>query len=246
MVLDVLKDYIGSGSSVGVITPFAAQADLIRKSAFKQFQSEHLDDVDFTSGTAHRFQGDERDVILFSTVIAPNTPPKTARWIENQRNLLNVAVSRARKALIIFGHPEAATMLNVPTLVSLRQAAIEGLPEIEATTWLVHSESEKRLKDALCEIGLNPLLKPVEEGYELDFALLVEPSFKLNIEVDGGHHLDFSRGKQRRRDIARDRILSALGWKIIRVPAWRCLKDPGGIAAEISSYIDRGGDSNGQ
>jgi len=75
---------------------------------------------------------------------------------------------------------------------------------------------------------------------------LVEPSFKLNIEVDGGHHLDFSRGKQRRRDIARDRILSALGWTIIRVPAWRCLKDPGGVAAEISSYIDRGGDNNGQ
>ena len=246
MVLDILKDYIGSNSSVGVITPFAAQAALIRKSAFKQFQGEHLDDIDFTSGTAHRFQGDERDVILFSTVIAPNTPPKTARWIENQRNLLNVAVSRARKALIIFGHPEAATTLNVHTLVSLRQAAIEGLPEIETTTWLVHSESEKRLKDALCEIGLNPLLKPVEEGYELDFALLVEPSFKLNIEVDGGHHLDFSRGKQRRRDIARDRILSALGWKIIRVPAWRCLKDPGGVAAEISSYIDRGGDNNGQ
>ena len=79
--------------------------------------------------------------------------------------------------------------------------------------------------------NLEPLAKLNMEGYELDFALM-EPGIKLNIEVDGDQHLDV-RGRQRRQDITRDRILSRLGWTVIRIPAWRCYAEVDLVLEEI-------------
>ena len=78
--------------------------------------------------------------------------------------------------------------------------------------------------------NLLPYAKPEVEGYELDFALL-EEGIKLNVEVDGDQHID-ARGRQRRQDITRDRVLAKLGWTVVRIPAWRCHE-------EIDSVIDK-------
>ncbi|MCP3912974.1 MAG: DUF559 domain-containing protein [Actinomycetia bacterium] len=235
VVLGIIKDELASGSGIGVVTPFAAQAALIRRLADQRFGSEALASVDFTVGTAHRFQGQEREVIIFSTVLAPNTSPATARWVEQQRNLVNVAASRARRALIVVGHPTAAIELNVPTLASLRKAALEGLPYVSAD-WMVHSEAEKRLRDALWQVGLSPLVKPVVEGFELDFGFDGPGIRRTNVEVDGRQHVD-TRGKQRRRDLTRDAILRAAGWQVLRVPAWRCLSEPDIVSGEIAAAV---------
>ncbi len=231
-VVEQLEPLIGSGRSVGVVTPFAAQAELIRGMARRRFGNETLASIDFAAATAHRFQGGERDVMIFSSVVAPGIAPRSATWVEDQRNLINVAASRARQHLIVVGHPTAAGEFNLPTLASLRQAALEGL-EPTTASWKVHSESERRLLDALHDAGMAPLVKPVEEGYELDFALMHDGG-RLNVEVDGEHHLD-ARGRQRRQDVARDRVLRSLGWTVLRVPAWRCLAEPEVVASEVQT-----------
>ncbi len=231
-VVDQLDPLIGSGRSVGVVTPFAAQAELVRHLARRRFTDELLASVDFTAATAHRFQGGERDVIIFSSVVAPGIAPRSAKWVEDQRNLINVAASRARQHLIVLGHPSAAAEFDLPTLTSLRRAAMEGL-EPATASWKVHSESERRLLDALHDAGLAPLVKLVEEGFELDFAL-VRDGHRLDVEVDGEQHLD-ERGRQRRRDVTRDGVLNSLGWTVLRVPAWRCLREPETVAGEVQT-----------
>ena len=85
--------------------------------------------------------------------------------------------------------------------------------------------------------GLMPLAKLNVEGYELDFALM-EQGIKLNVEVDGDQHLD-ARGHQRRQDLARDRVLSNLGWTVLRVPAWRCHQEIDVVIHEIRDARDR-------
>ncbi|MFV0307150.1 MAG: AAA domain-containing protein [Desertimonas sp.] len=230
-VLDHLASLMNDDLTIGVVTPFRSQAQLISRLAEQRFGGDRLAPHDFTAGTAHRFQGDERDVILFSTVVAPGIAPTTARWVEQQRNLVNVAASRARRALVVFGHPTAAAQLNVPTLASLRSAAIEG-PATAGAAWAVHSTSEARLLESMHDCGLAPALKPYVEGFELDFAI-VTPSVQLNIEVDGSQHLD-ARGRQHRQDLVRDRVLTSLGWIVVRVPAWRCLEEPRTVAMEIA------------
>ena len=53
-----------------------------------------------THGTAHSLQGDERDIVVFSTVIDPDFVPGTLRFLEDP-NLFNVAITRASQRLIV-------------------------------------------------------------------------------------------------------------------------------------------------
>ena len=47
-------------------------------------------------GTAHALQGDEKDIVIFTTSIDPDSHPASLRFLENP-NLFNVAITRARK-----------------------------------------------------------------------------------------------------------------------------------------------------
>ncbi len=240
--VEQLRGAIESGyKTVGVVTPFTAQARLIDQRAKTQFGQDFLDDIDFVSGTAHRLQGDERDAVILSSVLSPGMSKSGARWIEKERNLLNVAVSRARRALIVLGHPLMGD-LGSPTLASLRVYLRDEVARNEGTGSLsaefrTDSTSEKILLDAMQLQDLLPYSKLEVEGYELDFALL-EQGIKLNIEVDGDQHLD-ARSQQRRQDITRDRVLANLGWTILRIPAWRCHEEIDSVIEEIRKTQDR-------
>ena len=236
--VEQLGQIFGLGLTVGVVTPFAAQARMIERLAESRFGRSTLDDAGFVCGTAHRLQGNERDAVVISTVLAPGILRTGARWLESERNLLNVAVSRARLALIVVGHPSVGQE-GSPTLASLRTYLCDeiGRPvdaDGEGTAeFRIDSEAEKRLITAMQLNNLEPLVKLNVEGYELDFALM-EKGIKLNIEVDGDQHLD-ARGRQRRQDITRDRILSRLGWTVLRIPAWRCYAEIDSVLDEINS-----------
>lgn len=92
--------------SVGVITPFANQKKLIEET----LQREGLQNV--ACGTVHAFQGDEKDVILFSTAITNQTHSGTYEWLKNNKELINVATSRAREKLIVLSDSENLARLH--------------------------------------------------------------------------------------------------------------------------------------
>ncbi|MGN0161070.1 MAG: AAA domain-containing protein [Lachnospiraceae bacterium] len=80
---------------IGVITPFVNQKKLIEE----ELKSEKLENV--VCGTVHAFQGDEKDIILFSTAITDDTHAGTYAWLKNNKELINVATSRAKSKLIV-------------------------------------------------------------------------------------------------------------------------------------------------
>lgn len=107
IILDLLTSGLPPGE-IGVVTPFRAQASLIRQllrgdrftSRFAQVWRE------ITVDTVERFQGQEREVILFSFT-ASHTAflPKVAPFLF-QAARLNVAVTRARTKVILLHSPE--------------------------------------------------------------------------------------------------------------------------------------------
>ncbi|MCY3714071.1 MAG: AAA domain-containing protein [Gemmatimonadetes bacterium] len=237
----VILEVIRAGyKNVGVVTPFVAQANLITKITQKHISMDTLDEIDLVCGTAHRLQGDERDVVVISSVLSPGMSKAGTRWIEKERNLLNVAVSRAKRALMVIGHP-CIGELGSPTLSSLRVFLRETVVQKEGDVGFIasfrtDSRSEELLLEAMQLRNLSPYAKLNVEGYELDFALL-ENGIKLNVEVDGDHHLDV-RGWQRRQDVTRDRVLSNLGWKVLRISAWRCYEEIDSVIDEITKERD--------
>ena len=84
--------------AVGIITPFSKQAHLIRQ-ALSQVGIHGL-----TVGTVHSLQGDERTLVLFSSVYGENDI-SAGKFYDMNHNMLNVAVSRAKDSFIVFGHP---------------------------------------------------------------------------------------------------------------------------------------------
>lgn len=81
--------------AIGVITPFVNQRKLIEDA----LQREQLQNV--ACGTVHAFQGDEKDVVLFSMALTDQTQAGTYDWLKNNKELINVATSRAREKLIL-------------------------------------------------------------------------------------------------------------------------------------------------
>lgn len=92
--------------TIGVITPFVNQKEAIEK-RLKQEGLEHV-----ACGTVHAFQGDEKDVVLFSTALTDKTYAGTYEWLKNNRELINVATSRAKEQLIILSNSKNLERLH--------------------------------------------------------------------------------------------------------------------------------------
>lgn len=106
--LEVLER-VRTNQMVGVITPFRAQVNAIRKALKREWHAWVQVD------TVERFQGSERDLMIISTAVSSekqlpfiqSLPPKPLR--KTQKTLdrkLNVAITRAREHLILLGVPE--------------------------------------------------------------------------------------------------------------------------------------------
>ncbi len=92
-----LLDQLPPEATVGVVTPFAPQAEALRK-RLRPYDEERL-----RIGTVHTFQGGERDVMVFSLVAGEGMHPGAVEWVGGQLNLWNVAITRARGHLIVVG-----------------------------------------------------------------------------------------------------------------------------------------------
>lgn len=91
---------------IGVITPFVNQKNLIDQ-LLRENGLSHV-----TCGTVHAFQGDEKDVILFSMAVTAQTHLKTYQWLKGNKELINVATSRAREQLIVLSNKKALERLH--------------------------------------------------------------------------------------------------------------------------------------
>ncbi|WP_432565504.1 AAA domain-containing protein [Kineococcus sp. SYSU DK003] len=245
-VVQWIRDHRDDPGTLAVVTPFAAQAERIETLLEQEMGEAWCTAHDVVAGAAHRLQGDQRDVVLFSTVLSADTDPATVAWVEQNRHLVNVAVSRAVRRLVVVGGCADLRVLPVPTLHALldavgRNSSRQQAPPVALTRedlredHLLHSEAERDLFAALLARSVAPQRKRLVEGYELDFAVVRE-GLLLDVEVDGVHHVD-ADGRRRRTDLARDEVLRQLGWTVLRFPAWRVLDDADAVAAEIAARL---------
>ena len=105
---------------VAVITPYRGQVRRIRE-ALRARAPGLLAGGGVEVFTVHRFQGRDKDLVIFDTVEAPGTPCWFLDELHNPHapNLVNVAFSRARHRLLVVGHlPHLATSLGRQNLIT--------------------------------------------------------------------------------------------------------------------------------
>jgi very-short-patch-repair endonuclease len=223
----------GYSGTVGVVTPFRAQANRIRDLVNAHpHASLLLNKLELLIDTVHKFQGDERDVMIFSPVVSTGIADGAVGFLRKTDNLFNVAITRARAALIVVGDPAAAKNAGIDYLSAFANYVenLERNPRQQpggpggtcsgpdyppvAKPELV-SDWERVFYRQLWEAGLRPIPQYAEEKFLLDFALCAE-SGKLDIEVDGErYHRDWN-GELLRRDQLRNMRLIELGWDVMR------------------------------
>lgn len=87
--------------SIGIVTPFKDQAEKINSLLTTDLRNIVVAD------TVHKFQGDEKDIMIYSLVVTDNSPEKKIVWIDQiVPNLVNVAVTRAKQTLYVLGNRE--------------------------------------------------------------------------------------------------------------------------------------------
>ena len=93
-----------NSDAIGVITPYRAQIALLKD----MFSDYAIDPNQFTIDTVERYQGGARDFVIFSlcTNFARQLQLMTSRSREGIDRKLNVAITRARKQLILIGNRE--------------------------------------------------------------------------------------------------------------------------------------------
>lgn len=109
----------GFTGTIGVVTPFREQANRLRDQVERELPVERVADTRLEVHTAHGFQGDARDVMLFSLCVGPDRPERARQFRRETGNLINVAISRARAIRHVFGDLAYAGQSGVPYLESL-------------------------------------------------------------------------------------------------------------------------------
>jgi very-short-patch-repair endonuclease len=218
------KAPLADRGTVGVVTPFNRQRELLVHMIEQRLPRDIIDKVQLRVGTSHAFQGDDRDVMLVSLCYGRDMPRNGEWFLRNSRELMNVAVSRARAVCHVFGDREAAGTSDIRHIARLAaKISAEGAPQGELRA-LFESPWEERLYDALNAAGLTPLPQYRLGGRRLDLAL-IENEVHLDVEVDGETYHRDPDGFRKVSDIWRDHVITSLGWRVRRFWVYELKED---------------------
>lgn len=199
--------------SIGIISPFRAQVEQLKISVSKVLSEHMMEKHQIEIGTAHTFQGDERDIMLISWAYANNSFPQSLVFLQKP-NLFNVAITRARYKTINFISKNPRELPE-----GILRSYFGSIEEYENRYSLINSDEfdeniyknsfEKEVAGAFRELGHNVLCGSEIAGLSVD--LLVDNKFV--IECDGVEDSTTSRTP----DMKKQAILERTGLKVNRI-----------------------------
>lgn len=199
--------------SIGIISPFRAQVEQLKVSVARVLSDHMIKKHQIEIGTAHTFQGDERDIMLISWAFANNSFPQSLMFLQKS-NLFNVAITRARSKVINFISKDPAELADghfrnyinyLKHYQNTRQAMLSG--DIEENTY--KNNLEREIAEQIRTLDLKVTAGAEIAGLSAD--LLVEN--KIIIEVDGVE----DKGADRISNMKKQSILERCGFKVNRI-----------------------------
>jgi very-short-patch-repair endonuclease len=219
-------DRKGEKLTLGILSPFRQQASLLQSMVYEIFNERPhiIKEHEIIISTVDGFQGDERDVILYSFRYAPNSKPGTIHVLqrEDEHSLgrLNVAFSRARRKVVCFismpkdNFPKGLIKeyLNHVAIVQGSSYSRLGNPNEREKC---QSDFEKDVFDELVRKGLEVYSQIPCAGFFIDFVVIDKEGRRMAVECDGGFH--YEEGELREEDYQRQDIIERYGWFVHRI-----------------------------
>ena len=238
-LLNPLKQH----ESIGVVTFSQVQQTLIEDliddrlkldPTLERYFSDQVQEPVFVKNLEN-VQGDERDVILFTVGYGPDeTGHMTLNFGPLNRDggwrRLNVAVSRAKKEMIIFASME-------PDQINLSRTKAEGVHGLRAFMEFAKRGSEplllanrqnqaepnsrvimSKIQTVLQENGYQVERNVGSSDFKIDLAIVDKDrdgQYLAAVQLDGHHYANTVIIRD--RDKLRDMMLARLGWNVIKV-----------------------------
>lgn len=252
-----LDDEAYEGKTMGVIVLQGhAQAELIEKRLAEVLDPRVREERKLRCGVPATFQGDQRDVIFLSLVVAPNHNFRALTSLPDQRRF-NVAMSRARDQVWLFHSVQQHDLSRedlrwrlLNFFYSPDRSALEALYE-------ELDRLEREAKRRSRRPGEQP--DPYESWFEVDVALeLLRRKYRLRPQVDvAGYRIDLVveglvnrlavecdgeawHGPERfEQDMARQRQLERAGWTFVRIRESEFYADRDGAVQRIVEACEK-------
>lgn len=248
--------------SIGIVAMNSKQTELIQNEFDRLIVEEERvrKYVEAFAGTIDEFfiknlenvQGDERDIILISTVYGPdrNGTVRQNFGLMNREvgwRRLNVLVTRAKMScrLVTSLRPDDVKVTEkssrgVTAFKSYLSYAHGGAQYDDASGGETDSDFEIFVADALRGGGYEVVYQVGVENFRIDLGVRHKScpvGFIAGIECDGApYHTGLS---VRDRDHIRQTILENLGWNIYRVWSTDWFADPARETAKLLAWLDR-------
>lgn len=199
--------------SIGIISPFRAQVEQLKVSVARVLSEHMIRKHRIEIGTAHTFQGDERDIILMSWAFAPNSFSQSLTFLQKP-NLFNVAITRARYRMINFISKDPrqlpeGILRSYLSYVQEYEAKHKLIEENKIDENIYKNNFEREVAQTIRSLGREVRAGVDIAGFSVD--LLVDD--KIAIEIDGVE----DNKKISATNLKKQAILERSGFKINRI-----------------------------
>lgn len=235
----VVKDPDYADASIGVLCLFEEQVALVHELVTDSIDADEWDEHSIVVVNPDGFQGDERDVILYSLSWDNNVMPQaalSARQMDTShiQGMLNVAFTRARDEIHLFHSAPVETF----GMAGGRSGALGdwmaycasvenegGGYRVSSRHDRIDSEFEAQVAEALRARGVRVMHQYPACGFSIDL-VCEQDGRRVAVECDGElYHLD-EHGNLRIEDIERQAILERAGWRVLRIAYRSWIRDP--------------------
>ncbi|MFY0758441.1 AAA domain-containing protein [Metabacillus dongyingensis] len=192
------ESYLSGVRSIGYVTPYRAQASLMQQ-LLGDLYEEELMDADILAATVHKFQGSERDVMIFDSV--DSFPENRAGMLtagNDSARLINVAITRTKGKFIHVSNTDFIRK-NVYRSKALRQLVDHQEKNHQSVThqhigkWIQHHHPKLKWMHALKQ---EPLFEDIRSA-KRQIILSLPKSMSLekdltNVLKNAGHGITLS------------------------------------------------------
>jgi very-short-patch-repair endonuclease len=222
--------------TMGVISPFRQQADLIQALLEKEFErdAELIEKHQIVASTADGFQGDERDIILYSFRLGPSSNPNSLGVLEREKERFNVAFSRAKRLAISFISTSLSRFPSSGGSTGLTRDWLEHSQVVQKGVRFgaerlrpdqFDSEFERSVCHRLRDRGLTAVTQEPCGPFRIDLVVSDGEGRILAVECDGSWKMD-EFGHLRPEDYQRQDLIERAGWVVHRISGRKYLLNP--------------------
>lgn len=221
-IKEMISDKRYDGKSIGVISLLGNKQDrLISSLIYSEIGMEKIEKYKIKISNSSAFQGDERDVILLSMVMArkedADSLRTTALTKQSYYQQYNVAASRAKDKMILFHSVRNSDIANKECVRFKILEFFENFNQKQAKYEIAKTKFDSIFEEeifiALTNNGYNVIPQYESNGFKID--LVVEAiDGKLAVECDGER---YHGREQFEADFRRQAILERAGWEFYRI-----------------------------